>query len=101
MEQANSLEKSNQLKESFAIRSEPVNQSLTSLFGNKVEETQIEKYPQEIEYYLAKNEEKENLISNELNKLDKSSQDLTPQDYQRKNNLINERRKLTKSKHEM
>jgi len=96
MERANSLEKENQLKESFAIRGEPVNQSLTSLFQNKVEEPQIEKYPQEIEYYLKKNEEKLNLMETELQKLSNSTENLTPQDYQRKINLSKRKEKISR-----
>src|SRR5215475_12350180 len=96
MERANSLEEENRLKESFAIRSEPVNQTLTSLFRNKAEETQIEKYPQEMDYYLAKNEEKASLMKVEIDKLDKSAANLTPQDYQRKNNLIKRKERIEK-----
>ena len=96
MDQANLLEKENKLKESFTIRSEPVNRFLTSLFRNKVEEVQIEKYPQEIEYYLAKNEEKSNLMEVELNKLDNSTENLTSQDYQRKINLTKRKEKISK-----
>lgn len=96
MEQANSLEKKNQLKESFAIRGEPVNQSLTSLFRNKVEETQIEKYPQEIDYYLKENKEKISLMETELNALSNSTENLTLQDYQRKINLSKRKEKIRK-----
>ena len=69
MQKANLLEKENKMPEVFAIRSEPVNQSLTSLFKNKVEETHLENYPQEMEYYLAKNKEKVILIEKELYQL--------------------------------
>ncbi|MCE8163766.1 MAG: YitT family protein [Candidatus Moeniiplasma glomeromycotorum] len=96
MERANLLEKENQLKESFAIRGEFINQSLTSLFRNKAEETQIEKYPQEIEYYLKKNEEKISLMETELDKLSNSTENLTPQDYQRKINLSKRKEKISK-----
>jgi GTP-binding protein EngB required for normal cell division len=96
MERANLLEKENQLKESFAIRGESVNQSLTSLFRNKVEETQIEKYPQEIEYYLKENKEKIILMETELDKLSNSTENLTLQDYQRKINLSKRKEKISK-----
>jgi len=96
MELANSLEKKNQLKESFAIRSEPVNQFLTSLFRNKTEEVQIEKYPQEIKIYFAKDKEKIELMKCEIDKLSDSNQNLSSQDYRRKINLTKRKERISK-----
>ena len=96
MEQANLLEKENKISASFSIRSEPANQSLTLLFRNKIEEPQLEKYPQEIDYYLAQDKEKSSLMEVELQKLDSSVSNLTSEDYQRKINLEKRKAKIDK-----
>ena len=96
MKRANSLEKEDKLKESFAIRSKPLNQTLTSLFRNKIEEPQLEKYPHEIDYYLASNEEKVSLMETEIAALNNSTENLTQQDYQREISLTKRKEKADK-----
>ncbi|MCE8162922.1 MAG: YitT family protein [Candidatus Moeniiplasma glomeromycotorum] len=96
MEQANLLEKENKIQASFALRNEPVNQLLTSLFRNKIEEPQLEKYPQEIDYYLVKDEEKSSLMQVELNKLNNSTSTLSSEEHQRKVNLEKRKAKVSK-----
>src|SRR5436190_1469308 len=98
MKRANLLEEENKLKESFVIRSEEVNQSLTSLFKNKADETQIEKYPQEMKYYLAENEKKISLMQEEIDKLKKSPENLNSQDYQRITKLTKRKEKINKER---
>jgi hypothetical protein len=95
MKKANLLEKEGRVADSFAIRNEVVNQSLTSLFKNKVEEFKLEKYPQEIDYYLAKNEQKASLMQEEIGKINNLSQK-TSENYQRKNNLEKRKVKINK-----
>ena len=63
-------EKENQnLKRVFAIREK--NRPLTALFKTKTGCQQLEDYPQEIDYYLAPDEEKEKELKAEKEKIEK------------------------------
>ena len=57
------------LKKIFEIREK--NRPLTALLKNKTGHQQIEGYPQEVDYYLAQDEEKESKLKAEKNKVEK------------------------------
>jgi len=99
MEQANKLEQEGHLRESSEIRAK--NYPVTSFFKNKINESKLEKYPDEIDYYLLNEKTKINALNSEIEKLEvdidinQTTEDLKEK-LQRKNNLTQRVEKLKK-----
>src|SRR4051794_13147755 len=76
-------------KKVFEIREK--NRPLTALLKNKIGQQQLEKYPQEVEYYLTKKEEKKDLLTREKKKIEEkignSTKEKLPRKLARKNDL--------------
>ncbi|CAG8614237.1 8824_t:CDS:2, partial [Ambispora leptoticha] len=89
---ANQLEKKENpdIKKIFEIREK--NRPLTSLLKNKVGYQQLEKYPQEVDYYLAKDEERKVKLEVERGKIEKEISSVEgeelDQKLRRKNDLV-------------
>jgi hypothetical protein len=99
MKRANELEENKNLKESSKIRAE--NNPITILFANNVNEAKIEKYPQEIDYYLSSDREKIDSFNKEISVLETQINEnlgtkILTEKLQRKNNLTERSEKLKK-----
>lgn len=99
MKRANELEEKANLKESSKIRAE--NYLITTLFRNNTNEAKIEKYPQEIDYYLLSDREKINALSSEIKTLEVQINknpgiEILTEKLRRKNNLTKRSEKLEK-----
>jgi uncharacterized membrane-anchored protein YitT (DUF2179 family) len=97
MKHANELEENKNLKESSKIRAK--NNPITVLFANNVNEAKIEKYPQEIDYYLLSNREKISALDSEIKVLETQinknpGTEVLKEKLQRKNNLTKRSEKL-------
>jgi hypothetical protein len=85
-------------KKEEAVRIREKNSLITSIFKNKVGDlgnSQIENYPQEIDYYLVSDNERIKKLENELTEIDRNRENLPQEDLEetlyRRNDL--ERRK--------
>lgn len=91
-------EENQNIKKIFEIREK--NRPLTSLLKNKVGYQQLEDYPQEVDYYLAEDEERKVKLEAEKGEIEKEisgvgGEDLTKK-LRRKNDLVVRIRELEK-----
>jgi len=100
MRRANDLEKEEdkEIEKIFEIREK--NCSLTALLKNKIGHQQLENYPQEVDYYLAKKEEKKEKLEAEKGQIDKeisgASGEKLAKKLRRKNDLETRIQELNK-----
>ncbi|CAG8611053.1 4113_t:CDS:2, partial [Ambispora gerdemannii] len=100
MRRANDLEKEEdkEIEKIFEIRGK--NCSLTTLLKNKIGHQQLENYPQEVDYYLAKKEEKKEKLETEKGQIDKeissASGEKLAKKLRRKNDLETRIQELNK-----
>ena|SRR5947209_5863852 len=100
MRRANDLEKEEdkEIEKIFEIREK--NCSLTTLLKNKIGHQQLENYPQEVDYYLAKKEEKKEKLEAEKGQIDKeisgASGEKLAKKLRRKNDLETRIQELNK-----
>ncbi|CAI2162069.1 11677_t:CDS:1 [Funneliformis geosporum] len=99
MEQANKLEEDGKLRESSEIRIK--NYPVTLFLKNKVNESKLEKYPREIDYYLLSEQEKKDALESEIKKIEvdissNPSTEVLTEKLQRKTHLIQRSEKLQK-----
>src|SRR5689334_5331495 len=78
------------------------NLSLTNLFKSKTGEIDLEKYPQEVEYYLISEEEKIDKLEKEIKKIEEEINDLSgtelKRELQRKSDLEFREKNLKKER---
>ena len=70
------------IKRTFEIREK--NRPLTLLLKNKIGYQQLENYPQEVDYYLAQNEKREDKLREEKNKIEKDIDNTTGEELTKK-----------------
>ena len=91
-------EKAKKVKEIMKLRND--NYALNLFLKNKISNAKLEKYPQELDYYLASREEKISKLAEEIEEIEKEIENLTEAELeeklQRKSNLEMKKKELEK-----